>query len=188
MDPEAQLVISRYLDGGESLLWSGRPRHGLAFRRGDIVAIPFSLFWCGGVTIWIYGVLSTGVPFMALFATPFVLIGCYSLFGRFFIDAKQRSKTFYGFTQYRAIIVSGLLGQRVKSLRLNTLGEVTLEERADRSGTIMLGPTGSHYVGLNFRRSSNTGEVAPSFEFIADARSVYDRLRDAQKKTALPAR
>ena len=81
-------VISRELDAGESLLWSGQPRKGIVFRGSDIFMIPFSIMWGGFAIFFAASVLFptrddagspvfVGVPF----AIPFVLIGLYMMFG-----------------------------------------------------------------------------------------------------------
>ena len=49
--------ISRILDGNERLIWSGRPRGGIRFRRQDIFMIPFSLLWGGFAFFWEFSVL-----------------------------------------------------------------------------------------------------------------------------------
>jgi hypothetical protein len=57
----------------------------------------------------------------ALWGIPLVLVGLYLIVGRFFVDALQRARTYCALTNERAIIVSGLLGQKVKSLPLRTV-------------------------------------------------------------------
>ena len=180
MDPDAQLAIAPHLDGGESLLWSGRPRQGLLIRRSDAFLIPFSLMWGGFAIFWEAAVIyAEGGWFMTLWGIPFVLVGIYLMVGRFFVDAKRRSRTFYGFTRERAIVVSGLFGSRIRSINLRTLTETTLDERADRSGTILFGPPERHQ-----RASFDARESTTTFELIEEARSVYNRLRNAQKEAS----
>jgi hypothetical protein len=68
---------------------------------------------------------------------------------------------------------------RIKSVNLRTLAETTLEERADRSGTILFGPTrGPERGPLDVRDTTTT------FELIEEARSVYNRMRNAQKEAS----
>jgi hypothetical protein len=68
---------------------------------------------------------------MKLWGIPFILIGIHLLAGRFFVDALQRSKTFYAVTEDRILIVTNLLSKNVKSVNLRTLGEISLGERND---------------------------------------------------------
>ena len=39
-----------YITAGEQILWRGTPGPGNLLTRSDFFLIPFSLFWCGGVT------------------------------------------------------------------------------------------------------------------------------------------
>jgi hypothetical protein len=136
--------------------------------------------WGGFAIFWEAAVIYSDAPWFAkLWGVPFVLIGIYLMVGRFFVDAKRRTRTFYGFTRERAVIVSGLFVTRIKSVNLRTLAETTLEERADRSGTILFGPTrGPERGPLDVRDTTTT------FELIEEARSVYNRMRNAQKEAS----
>ena len=119
-----------------------------------------------------------------LFGLPFVVVGLYLIFGRFFVDAYARSKTYYGVTNERIIIVSGIFSQQIKSLQLRTLTDVSLTERDDRSGTITFGPTppmSGFYGGGSWPGS--TRYMPPAFDLIESAKQVYDVIRSAQKKS-----
>jgi hypothetical protein len=41
-----------YLLQGERIVWSGRPKQGIAFSRSDLMGIPFSIMWCGFIIFW----------------------------------------------------------------------------------------------------------------------------------------
>jgi hypothetical protein len=138
-----QNVIQAQLASGERLLWEGRPTQGIVFRAADAFMVPFGLLWGGFAFFWEYSVLSTGrTPlFFVLWGIPFVAVGLHFIVGRFFVDAKQRAHTFYGVTNQRVIIVSGILNSKVKSLNLRTLSDLTLDERSNGKGTISFGAT-----------------------------------------------
>jgi len=123
-----------------------------------------------------------GVKFVfPLFGLPFVVIGLYMIFGRFFTDSAQRRKTVYGITDQRVIIRSGLFSRATKSLNLRTLSDVTLSERGDGTGTITLGPTAGFYSWFYGTSWPGMGRnLAPCLDSIADAKSVYQILRRAQ--------
>ena len=157
---ESESQIENELGAGEQLLWHGQPKPGLRLRVSDILLIPFSLMWGGFAIFW---------EFMVIV-------------GRFFVDAKQRSRTWYGLTNERAIIVSGLLSKSVKSLNIDTITELALTEKADGSGSIAFGSpliwpgwiSGSSWPFMNH-------QPIPTFESIDNAKSVYELIRKAQQ-------
>ena len=184
LDPNAQLQIVPLLDPGESLLWAGAPRSGLLLRPADAFLIPFSLLWGGFAIFWEAGVLASGAPvFFAVWGVPFVLVGLYFIVGRFFADARVRANTVYGLTNRRAIIVSGLFSKTVSSHPLRTLTEISVRERKDRSGTVLLGrahPTAAWSAGMQWPGMG--ASATPAFELIPEARRVHDQLLEAQRK------
>lgn len=183
MQFEATQEITKELSGSERLLWSGMPRKGLMFRGTDVFLVPFSLLWCGFAIFWEYGAVTHEAPFFfRLWGIPFVVIGLYFVFGRFFFEAKQREKTMYGLTSERIIIISGVFKKNVKSLNLKNLNEVSLSERTDHSGTITFGSGNSRYSmfsGMAWPGVNNY--LPPSFEMIENAKSVHEMIRNAQK-------
>lgn len=184
MNTELELAARGYLARDEKLLWSGAPRGGIRFRLADTFLIPFSLLWGGFAIFWEYLAVTTApanTPFpFSLFGLPFVLIGLYIIFGRFFVDAWQRSRTLYLLTDQRALIVSGLFVRDVKSLPLRSLQDFTLTERADGSGTITLAGNSSLFGGFAAAGWPGAGRHAPpAFEMIEQARHVHELLRGA---------
>jgi hypothetical protein len=182
-------VLAAQLDSDEKLLWAGQPRGGLRLRPQDIFLIPFSLVWGGFAIFWEVSALSfipkgagpIGVIF-PLFGLPFVLAGLYLIFGRFFVDARVRARTYYGVTSERIIILSGLFSRQVKSLPLRSLSDISLTQRNDGSGSITFGPT--HFIHGFFPGGSwpGTGKFSPpSFDLIEHAKDVYDLIRKAQR-------
>jgi hypothetical protein len=191
LDPAQEL--SRELNSGERLLWSGRPRQGFFFRSSDVFAIPFSLLWGGFAFFWEFMVLShwpkNGAPnavefIFPLFGLPFVLIGIYIIFGRFFVDIKQRQNTIYGVTNQRIMIRTGLFTIARKSLNLRTLSDLTLEEKSDGYGIITFGPTHPYYSRFTFGGGSSWPFAAryapPRFDTISEAKRVYEIIQQAQ--------
>jgi hypothetical protein len=173
------------LNPGEQIVWSGQPQQGLMLRPADALMIPFSLLWGGFAIFWELGVVSSGAPFFfKLWGIPFVLVGLYMIFGRFFVDAAQRSKTYYALTNERVIILSGLFNQNTKTLDLRKLQEININVKTDGKGTITFGPSDPMswmYAGGGF---PNTGRyhIAPSFEMIDDAKVVYQHIKRLQKE------
>lgn len=182
--PDRIPVIEDQLGPQERLLWAGRPPAGLVLRPAEVFLIPFSLLWCGFAIFWEWGAVTmANDPFFALFGIPFVLMGLYIVFGRFVLDRKQREYTFYGLTNERVLIVSGIVRRTVKSLNLRTLSDVSRTERADGSGTITFGQ--SSFFLWSFQSAAWPGiTTVPTFERIANVKDVYDLLRTAQRAAA----
>ena len=179
----AEQALSPELGRGERLLWSGVPRQGVRLRPSDAYLIPFSLMWGGFAIFWESSVFSTRAPvFFELWGVPFVLVGLYLIGGRFITDKYQRTRTYYGVTDQRVIIVSGFFTRGVKSLTLQGLYEMSVAERSDRSGTITFGPSNpamASWPGATWSRSGRT--VSPAFELLDGVRPVYELIREAQQ-------
>jgi len=180
---ETEHEITKHLESGERLLWTGAPHKGFLLRKSDAFQIPFSLMWGGFAIFWETTVLRSGGPlFFVLWGIPFVAIGLYLIFGRFWVDAKSRSVTAYALTDRRVLIVSGILSRSVKSLPLRTLSELTLEENRDGTGTITFGSANPLMMfggGANW--PGGRRYQTPGFESIVGASEVYRRIREAQK-------
>jgi hypothetical protein len=189
-------VVRDHLESGERLLWSGQPAQGIRLRGHDVFLIPLSLLWGGFALFWEIMALGAfisvageadGPPSIVaiifpLFGLPFVLVGLYLIAGRFFVDARQRARTFYGVTDTRIIIVSGPWARRVKSLNLRTLSDLSMSQKADGTGTVTFGP--AHPYAAFFGGASWPGwgwHSAPSFDLVPHVAEVYNAIRDAQK-------
>ena len=141
MFEDADSVIQSELQPDERLLWSGQPIRGVRLSAADAFLIPFSILWGGFAIFWESVVIAQGRPlFFALWGIPFVVIGLYLMFGRFWFDAAQRARTFYALTDRRIIIVSGVFSHSTRSLNLRTLSDITLTKKQNGSGTISFGP------------------------------------------------
>jgi hypothetical protein len=176
-------IIRSQLSSDESVLWSGQPRQGVFLRGADAFMIPFSLLWGGFAIFWEASVISSNAPFFfVLWGIPFVLVGLYLIVGRFFIDAKQRAQMFYAVTNERILIISGLFSQKVKSLNLRTLSDLSLSESKSTEGTISFGggsPFSSMFGGFS-GWPGMSAQLGPRFEQIEKARAVYEIIRKAQ--------
>jgi hypothetical protein len=150
-------------------------------RSSDGFAIPFSLLWGRFAIFWEYNVLTSKAPvFFGIWGIPFVLIGLYLIVGRFFLEANQRAKTYYGLTNQRVIVVSGLFSHAVKSLQLRTMADLSLTEWRDGNGTITFGATDSAWQGRSGWPGASRYAV-PRFDSITGAREVFERVRAAQR-------
>ncbi|MEO6720586.1 MAG: PH domain-containing protein [Ferruginibacter sp.] len=170
------------LSSGEKLIWTAKPKTGVVFRSSDAFMIPFSLLWGGFALFWETSVITTDAPFFfKLWGIPFVLVGLYMIIGRFFVDAKKRANTIYGLTSDRIIIKSGIFSRDIKSLNIRTLSDITINQKADNSGTITLGPTDIRYSMMQGMEWPGAKQ-APRLEFIEDVKSVYDKIIEMQRQ------
>ena len=188
---DTRTELQRYLSPGEKLLWDGKPKQGLVFRRSDFLMIPFSLMWGGFAVFWEIMALTVsfegdtngfepGALIFSLFGVPFVLIGLYLIFGRFWADARRRKNTTYGITNERIIILSGRFSRKNRSVNLRTLSDISLTEKPDRSGTIWLGPRNPFFPFPGYPIPGFEHHFAPSIELIENAKDVYDLITAAQ--------
>jgi hypothetical protein len=190
--PGSDDLVTRELASDERLIWSGGPEAGIRLRPADALMIPFSLFWGGFAFFWEYSVVhipstatrAGGAPamFMALWGIPFVVVGLYLIVGRFFADAYLRSRTRYGVTDQRVLIVTKFWNRQVKSVSLRTLGEFSLQERADGSGSITFGSAPPFNLFAQSGWPGTRQKGAPAFEFVKDVRSVYELIRRSQEE------
>lgn len=175
--------IKQTLGDDEKLLWTGRPRLGIIIRGNDVILIPFSLMWGGFAFFWEMTVILQGAPLIfMLWGIPFVLIGIHLIFGRFFVDSRQRANTYYGITNKRIIIISGLFRQSINSIDLDTLTNLSLTEKPNGSGTIQLGPSNPWTGAFGDSSWPGIGQYrTPSLVLIENARNVYEIIQDARR-------
>ena len=181
--------MQQELQRGETLLWAGQPHKGILFRTADAMLIPFSIMWAAFAIYWESSVISMGAPFFyMLWGIPFVLVGIYIVFGRFILDAKQRDTTYYGVTNERVIIISGLLSRKTKSLNLRTLTDVSMDEKSNGGGTITFGPGNPMaWWGRSLPWPGMGQHMPPAFELNSGVRDVYAIIRDAQRSSGISA-
>jgi len=165
----------------ETLLWTGQPKKGIVFRTADIFLIPFSVLWCAFAIFWVI-TASQGAGLFALFGIPFVIIGLIFVFGRFIIDSKQRANTYYGLTEDRIIIKSGIFSKNIKSLNIRTLSDIEYNEKNDGSGTISIGPKNPMMMWGNGMNWWPGMKANPQLDLISNVRQVYNQIIEIQKQ------
>src|SRR5262245_59702742 len=123
-------AVTRQLDPGEGLLWSGWPSPG----RMALSAVPAMLFgvpFGGFAAFWMYMAYtitskSTGPDFsnfFPLFGVPFLLIGLGMLTAPLWAYLAA-GRTQYALTNKRALIVSNLFSVSVRSFTYEEMGEL----------------------------------------------------------------
>jgi hypothetical protein len=188
--------LDSYLDPGENLLWSGQPKQGVRLQAADVFMIPFSLLWGGFAFFWEASVLGLTPPtnrhhlpnsgvslFMSLWGIPFCLVGIYIIFGRFFLDAFARSKTWYGITNKRVLVLKSGFTSQLNSIDYVNLTNLNLVERKDNSGDILFDMPSpfSAWAGTGWPQSRRY--QTPGFYLLPSARQVYNRIREIQQKS-----
>ena len=174
----------RQLAPGEQVIWQGAPRQGLMLQRSDAWMIPFSLMWGGFALFWEWMAVVSNAPwFFVLWGIPFVAIGLYLIVGRFFMDARRRSRTRYALTTERVLLAAGQ--RRIRSLPLRHLPEMALDENGDGSGTITFGSVAGGGAALRVPPGwPGALGGAARLEALADAGRVFQLIRDAQRRSA----
>lgn len=182
MQQDSALVVQKELTAGEHLMWSGRPKNGIVFRAKDVYMVPFSILWCGFAIHWTFSVMSSGAPLSFwIFGFVFVCVGLYFVFGRFIYDMIIRSRTYYGLTNQRVLIITGT--NKIKSIDLKGIAEINIAEKKDKSGTITFGSTQveSSWMSMGDWTGNLTRSI-PRFELIENVRQVFEMAREVQKK------
>src|SRR5262245_50192333 len=125
MDGRAHDQITRQLDAGERLLWSGAPARGFRLQGSGALFVPFSLLWGAFAIVWQLIAVYSDVPLLfTLWGVPFVLFALYLIVGRFFWDSRRRAATAYAVTDRRVILVTEFPFPRMRTLNLRSLSDV----------------------------------------------------------------
>ncbi|MGA3344371.1 MAG: hypothetical protein ABSC76_05795 [Terracidiphilus sp.] len=186
------------LSAGESLLWSGQPQQKVIFHQQDWFAIPFSLIWGGFAIFWEMG--ATGLwgdpgsshaapSFFALWGIPFVVMGQYFIWGRFLYTGWKKTRTFYGVTSKRVLVLNSGNNRRVTDAFLSNLDSVSLTTRPDGIGTIEFAPepeSQSSWGSSSGYKRRNQMDINLSrlvFFDISDARNVYQLIQSQREKS-----
>lgn len=134
MDYEQQNQINHYLTPDEYVLWSGRSGKGNFLTKYDLYMVPFSILWCGFAIVWEASVLTNNAPLLfKLWGIPFVCVGLYIVFGRFFMKSYMRKKTFYVITNQR---IFSFYKNQVNSIDHHNCPVKTVTRHADGFGSI----------------------------------------------------
>lgn len=166
------------LNRGETQLWAGTPRQGIVLGPLDLFVIPFGLMWTGvAIFIEMASIRSNSPLSDQLFGVGFILIGCFFTFGRLVADARRRRRLVYGVTSDRVIIANGSTS---RSVPLRALGEVSVVEAGDGTGSIAFGVPAAVAAMFVSMPSMDTVQL-PMFEMVPEARRVCTQIQEAQK-------
>ena len=197
MDDSLESVFQSELMNGERVYWSGQPDPSVVFNSSDIYMIPFSLMWGGFAIFWESSVLGIvklgnravhGAPgFFVLWGIPFVLMGLYMIFGRFFYKVWKKKRTYYAVTDKRILLVVQTASRQVQAQFLNQIPVINKSVGSNGVGNLVFGNTG---YGMNYGNSGmdfmgrRYGPTAMAFYDIHDAEGVYQMIERLQSQNA----
>lgn len=197
VDPDSSTAVQPELTSGESVLWAGQPNPRITFHREDLFLIPFSLLWGGFAIFWEAGAAGywgsstrggTSWIFGMIWGIPFVLIGQYMIWGRFFYVRWKKKRTYYAVTNRRVIVVQNGWKRQMASAYLDTLPTLLKEQGSGTIGTLRFAqpePRWSSGRGWGAWDGLAVGST-PTFVDIDDVDSVYRLVSDLREKTRTP--
>jgi len=170
-----QRELIRCLEPDEQLIWSGKPKTGIVFKKSDIGSTLLALLWITffSYLVWVEDVITT---------SAFIPIGVYLLILRYPVDSKRRSLTYYGLTDRRIIILSGFFRRNIKSIPLDCAAKLEISERRGSFGTVVINP--GNLLAGSVRSSIVYYSKIPEtyLEFLVDYEEVKLKIIEAKKE------
>ncbi|WP_460597965.1 hypothetical protein [Geomonas sp. Red276] len=183
----------------ETIIWQGRPKHGLLFRRKDLpLTMVYMLFFVFAASIVAFIFTSTGFPLIFYYCgAVLLLVAGYSLFGRFVDDAMLRKRTRYVVTDQHILISFGPYSGKRKTftlhigipqlppqlIELTELPEIKLVNiDKDGSGTIDFSLPPIYRSLWGGRTGGQAIVIYPRFQDISNAEEVYRKIVEARRK------
>lgn len=194
INQESFLAIQPELTSGESILWAGQPNSRIIFHKEDLFTIPFSLMWGGFAIFWEAGVAGLWGStthsgnrwiFGMIWGIPFVIIGQYLIWGRFFYTAWKKKRTHYAVTSRRVMVVQNGWRTQMASAYIDSLPTLIKEGGSAGPGTLQFSMTNAPTYG--YHRSAATWDsmaigAVPKFVDIDDPDTVYRLVSDLREK------
>ncbi len=170
MDPEASAIITPHLLARETLLWCGRPHDttALRWRAGIVILVGIAALALRSLPLDSDLAERANINSILLAILVVVLIAEAMVFHRYL------SNTFYGVTNQRVIIVSGLREPEMIAVFLDLLNTPQLRVRRIR-GNLELSPMISQSPFLPFANPS-VGHECYRLLALEDPRRVYDLI------------
>lgn len=193
INPDSLTPIQPELTSGESVAWTGQPSRAIVFHKEDAFLVPFSLLWGGFAIFWELGASGfwgsnsrAGNPwvFGMFWGIPFVLVGQYMIWGRFFYASWKKKRTHYAITNRRVIVVQDGWKRQMASAYLDTLPTLIKEGGSDGMGTLRFAqaePMWTGRRGWGAWDGMTVGSV-PTFVDIHDVDYVYRLVSDLREK------
>jgi hypothetical protein len=182
MDPEAVAVITPHLLAREELLWCGRPHDTAALLRWRAVAIV--LVGIAALTLRALPLESSLAERADINSILLAVLVCV-LIAEAIVFHTYLSNTFYGVTNQRVIIVSGLREPEMTAVPLDVLNTPRLRVRRINR-TVELSPPDSRSGAIPFTNPSVppdwTGNEWYRLLALEDPRRLYDLIVEATSK------
>lgn len=181
MDPEAASVVTPHLLAREELLWCGRPHDttALRWRAGIVVAVGIAALVLRSLPLDSSLAERADLNSILLAVLVCVLIAEAIVFHRYL------SNTFYGVTNQRVIIVSGLREPEMAAVPLDVLNTPRLRVRRIHR-TVELSPPGNRSGSIPFTNPSVppdwTGNEWYRLLALEDPQHVYDLIVESAHK------
>jgi hypothetical protein len=189
IDQASMMAVQPELTSGETVVWAGQPNTRVIFHREDAGLIPFSLLWGGFSIFWEAGVSGLwgdhhgqGLSFMVVWGIPFVLIGQYLIWGRFFFAAWLKRRTYYAVTNRRVITIQNAWSRQTASSYIESLPTLNKESGSKGTGTLRFAQPQSVRSNRQGFGSWNSLSVGPAFVDIDDVDGVYRLVDDLREK------
>lgn len=176
----------------EDILWYAQPDPSGRITWADLFLIPFGLFWTIFSIFWVAAVFVIAVTdepaaFLGVaFGIPFVLVGLYMLFGRFWYKRWAKKRTYYAVTSRRILALSKIWSRSLHAAFIDTIPSIKKSIREDGSGTLwfgntpwwvtMYGNTGLEFFGAMY------GESPVVFYDIKEASEVYNLVNELRNR------
>jgi hypothetical protein len=118
-----------------------------------------------------------------LWGIPFVVVGQYLIWGRFFYAAWKKSRILYALTQKRLLILDTVWKRSLQSTYIDQIPVIDKSLRADGIGTLRFGhlPLQTGRRSISGFDSLNTYGV-PVFVDIENAEAVYAQVAELREK------
>jgi hypothetical protein len=149
MDPDASAVITPHLLARETLLWCGRPRDttALRWRAGIVILVGIAALLLRSLP------LDSDLAERANINSILLAILVVALIAEAIVFHRYLSNTFYGVTNQRVIIVSGLREPEMTAVPLDVLNTPRLRVRRIHR-TVELSPSANRSGAIPFTNPS----------------------------------
>lgn len=180
------------------MTWFGKPNPHVIFHPSDWYVIPFSLLWGGFAIFWELGVSGHGgfkesnpSWFMMLWGVPFVVIGQYFIWGRFFYAAWKKRRILYAITNRRVIVMVKPPRAKTISAYLDAIPSIEKTIRPNGIGTLTFGQAPPIWASGRGNKTApmdglylNSGiPVFVDIDNAATAFSIVANVRDQARKS-----